>query len=360
MKGNTGGVFETYTHFRVRDLVRSEPRLEYIDLRVSRNPYHKQPKFNLVEGCEMTIYAYNLKGINMDNKVLEGALRIISSYQVDGIANFNQKDVECYCSKNTWHSYIKQLETLGLIEKLNENGYYPRYKVNEILPCPSYLIDPSLSIYNKAALLKLSTLANDYRSYANKTIYKELGSDSIRNNIKSIKDSTGKEWYEVLEESTNIVQTLDTTGLIDTDKGYKYAPRQLTTEEDIEEAALKRRQRYEERRTRNIQKENMAKTLLIQHKRMIKYRNKEMEFELTEDDIQDMLNTQDYKCYYTGLAFEDAEGKRPSIDRINSNKGYTKDNVVITLGVINLMKRDLELNEFIELCSQVANHFNNK
>lgn len=159
----------------------------------------------------------------MDNKVLEGALRIISSYQVDGIANFNQKDVECYCSKNTWHSYIKQLETLGLIEKLNENGYYPRYKVNEILPCPSYLIDPSLSIYNKAALLKLSTLANDYRSYANKTIYKELGSDSIRNNIKSIKDSTGKEWYEVLEESTNIVQTLDTTGLIDTDKGYKYA-----------------------------------------------------------------------------------------------------------------------------------------
>lgn len=116
----------------------------------------------------------------MDNKVLEGALRIISSYQVDGIANFNQKDVECYCSKNTWHSYIKQLETLGLIEKLNENGYYPRYKVNEILPCPSYLIDPSLSIYNKAALLKLSTLANDYRSYANKTIYKELGSDSIR------------------------------------------------------------------------------------------------------------------------------------------------------------------------------------
>lgn len=133
----------------------------------------------------------------MDNKVLEGALRIISSYQVDGIANFNQKDVECYCSKNTWHSYIKQLETLGLIEKLNENGYYPRYKVNEILPCPS------LSIYNKAALLKLSTLANDYRSYANKTIYKELGSDSIRNNIKSIKDSTGKEWYEVLEESTN-------------------------------------------------------------------------------------------------------------------------------------------------------------
>lgn len=104
----------------------------------------------------------------------------------------------------------------------------------------------------------------------------------------------------------------------------------------------------------------MAKTLLIQHKRMIKYRNKEMEFELTEDDIQDMLNTQDYKCYYTGLAFEDAEGKRPSIDRINSNKGYTKDNVVITLGVINLMKRDLELNEFIELCSQVANHFNNK
>lgn len=64
--------------------------------------------------------------------------------------------------------------------------------------------------------------------------------------------------------------------------------------------------------------------------------------------------------YHKQPKFNLVEGKRPSIDRINSNKGYTKDNVVITLGVINLMKRDLELNEFIELCSQVANHFNNK
>lgn len=296
----------------------------------------------------------------MDNKLLEGALRIISSYQIDGIANFNQKDIECYCSKNTWYSYTRQLEELGVIEKLNENGYYPRYKVNEILPCPSYLIDTNISIYNKAALLKLSTLTKDYRSYANKAIYKELGSDNIRNNIKSIKDSTGKEWYEILEDSVDITQTLDTTGLVDTDKGYKYAPKQLTTEEDIEEAASKRRHRYEERRIKNMQKENMARTLLTQHKRMIKYRTKTMEFELTEDDIQDILDEQDYKCFYTGLEFEDVEGRRPSIDRIDSNKGYTRDNVVITLGVVNLMKRDLKISEFIELCSQVANHFNNK
>lgn len=121
--------------------------------------------------------------------------------------------------------------------------------------------------------------------------------------------------------------------MVDTDKGYKYAPKQLTTEEDIEEAASKRR--YEERRTKNMQKENMARTLLTQHKRMIKYRTKTMEF-------------------------EDVEGRRPSIDRIDSNKGYTRDNVVITLGVVNLMKRDLKINEFIELCSQVVNHFNNK
>lgn len=46
--------------------------------------------------------------------------------------------------------------------------------------------------------------------------------------------------------------------------------------------------------------------------------------------------------------------------QIDSNKGYTRDNVVITLGVVNLMKRDLKINEFIELCSQVVNHFNNK
>lgn len=51
----------------------------------------------------------------------------------------------------------------------------------------------------------------------------------------------------------------------------------------------------------------MARTLLTQHKRMIKYRTKTMEFELTEDDIQDILDEQDYKCFYTGLEFEDVD-----------------------------------------------------
>ena len=35
-----------------------------------------------------------------------------------------------------------------------------------------------------------------------------------------------------------------------------------------------------------------------------------------------------------------------SIDRIDSNKGYLKDNVVLVTGLINLMKNDLSDSEF--------------
>lgn len=296
----------------------------------------------------------------MDNKLLEGALRVISSYQVDGIANFNQKGVECYCSKNTWYSYTKQLEELGVIEKLNENGYYPRYKVNEILPCPDYLLDTNLSVYNKATLLKLSTLTNEYREYSRKAIAKELGDVNIKGKLDSIKEATGKEWYEILEESNAIVQSLDTSSLVDTDKGYKYVPKHIQNPSKLESLESERKDAWKLRQAREMQKENIATTLYRQHLHSSKYRNKTKEFELTVEDIQEVLDKQECKCFYTGLKFENKDGRRPSIDRVDSAKGYTKDNIVITLGVVNLMKRDLELNEFIELCSQVANHFNNK
>lgn len=42
-----------------------------------------------------------------------------------------------------------------------------------------------------------------------------------------------------------------------------------------------------------------------------------------------------------------------SIDRINSSKGYTKDNVQLVTMAANQMKNDLTLDELIVMCSNI-------
>lgn len=49
-----------------------------------------------------------------------------------------------------------------------------------------------------------------------------------------------------------------------------------------------------------------------------------------------------------------------SVDRIDNELGYIEGNLVLTTKEINMFRRDKAVDKFIELCSQVANHFNNK
>lgn len=45
-----------------------------------------------------------------------------------------------------------------------------------------------------------------------------------------------------------------------------------------------------------------------------------------------------------------------SIDRIDSSKGYTRDNVVLVCSSINVMKNSHSIDEFINLCRSVVEH----
>ena len=46
-----------------------------------------------------------------------------------------------------------------------------------------------------------------------------------------------------------------------------------------------------------------------------------------------------------------------SIERIDSNKGYTKDNVVLVAGIVNSMKNDLSQDEFIKTINLICKNF---
>jgi hypothetical protein len=47
-----------------------------------------------------------------------------------------------------------------------------------------------------------------------------------------------------------------------------------------------------------------------------------------------------------------------SIDRINSNLGYLKDNIVLVTAIVNSMKNELSEENFLFLIKQITNYNN--
>ena len=57
--------------------------------------------------------------------------------------------------------------------------------------------------------------------------------------------------------------------------------------------------------------------------------------------------------------FNNKHGKyNISIDRIDSTKGYTKDNTQLVCDIVNRMKLDLPMNEFVTLCKIIYDEQN--
>lgn len=81
--------------------------------------------------------------------------------------------------------------------------------------------------------------------------------------------------------------------------------------------------------------------------------------------IRQLNESQNGKCVYTGLDLnweyeEDRDGSIPfdraSIDRIDSTKGYTKDNVQLVVCTANIMKNRFAEEEFLLVCQLIARH----
>ena len=86
---------------------------------------------------------------------------------------------------------------------------------------------------------------------------------------------------------------------------------------------------------------------LIKHNAI--HRN--INFDLTQEDLEDIYQQQEGKCYYTG---RELSKETWSPDRIDSSLGYTKDNVVLCLWDVNRMKTNYSIEEFVNLCKLVA------
>ena len=78
-----------------------------------------------------------------------------------------------------------------------------------------------------------------------------------------------------------------------------------------------------------------------------------LEFSITIEFISNLFDKQNKKCALSGM---ELDSKNMSLDRINSNLGYTKNNVQWLHKKINKLKGKYSDNELIELCRKVSEH----
>jgi len=85
-----------------------------------------------------------------------------------------------------------------------------------------------------------------------------------------------------------------------------------------------------------------------------------MKVSVTMDDAWKLFLKQSRKCAITGEllyfaeAGKNAVGGNASLDRIDSTKGYTPDNIQWVHKEINVMKWDLPLPTFLRWCKKVV------
>jgi len=105
--------------------------------------------------------------------------------------------------------------------------------------------------------------------------------------------------------------------------------------------------------------EEISLTKWSQIKKGAEYRN--IEFNITIEEAWDLYLKQDKKCALTGieifLYIEKVKGKAitASLDRIDSNKGYSKENCQWVHKTVNGSKGKFNNKQFISLCHKIAN-----
>ncbi len=96
-----------------------------------------------------------------------------------------------------------------------------------------------------------------------------------------------------------------------------------------------------------------------------------MPFTITREDLVNLYHKQKGLCYYSGIKMRTQRGnttgyKREScslvlsIDRIDSNGGYTLDNIALCCDCINTMKMAMPEQMFLFFCSKIFHHSINK
>ena len=106
-------------------------------------------------------------------------------------------------------------------------------------------------------------------------------------------------------------------------------------------------------RSKKWQIDNFFKYKLLQAKSRANEKN--IIFDIDEEYLIKLWENQKGKCLYSNIDMKmDGSGNfTGSLDRKDSNLGYTKENVYFVLTIVNSMKNNLNEREFLELIKKI-------
>lgn len=86
-------------------------------------------------------------------------------------------------------------------------------------------------------------------------------------------------------------------------------------------------------------------------------RNRNHEFNLTVQDINDIYEKQGGLCYWFNIPLIPSEKKKhpqqPSLDRLDRDKGYTKDNVVLCCYSANIGRNENDVDTWVDFLKKL-------
>lgn len=261
-----------------------------------------------------------------------------NGYSHCSVAEINKK---YGIAKNSMPKMFQQLCEEGWIEDCTVSGYYKRFKILKPYPCPDFIEMTELSNSQKNFLLKCleqEVTENMSKKELARRIFNNENNSNISRSLTNIQEACGYSAFNIL----NSIEFI--SGLVPSDAKY--------TEFGYRTTLNKKEYTVSE-----TEDDKLVNHLYSKSKQRYKMATNISEYTLTPEYIKELLISQDYKDFYTGLIPEDKMSY--SIDRIDSSKGYIQGNVVITTTKINLMKGTMSTEEFKKTIEELYNNINN-
>ncbi len=108
----------------------------------------------------------------------------------------------------------------------------------------------------------------------------------------------------------------------------------------------------------NQQKKWRSKNILHYRVESAKHRaiKNNLEFEITDQIIKEKIETQEGLCYISKqpLSYNENDWNSLSLDRLDSNLGYTIQNTIVVTKFVNNSKNNLSLDEYLNLIKLVC------
>lgn len=297
------------------------------------------------------------------NDNIELVLRALSAFYDGEYANVTLQSISDACKEDAFRNAIKVLKTLNVIEDKSTNGYAQRFKLNTVLDCPDFIFNSTFMFNTKIYLLRrwkawntTNTIFNNSKQDAYLLAMNLNTQDVVENTVcikkkifvpegmELIKDEFGYKLRNIPIDRSIIGHCCNICGETDPSKFHKgNYTRCKKCCEIIDRSKISNAERLYKSSKQNANHNNYEHDLDVEY-------------------IQQLLDKQHNKCCYSGLTFGNDKKDRltyPTIDRIDSTKGYIKGNICICTWIVNSMKNNLTTEQFKDIITKIYNNLDN-